>query len=103
MNTYVKLNGLIYGTSRVVFLKLQLFPFPYLILDTHTLCPKILYKTLCPELDDNSTVWWPGLVSAGGQSEISSHYSLILFFRPLREVCFLNDSSALDLARSWLV
>lgn len=46
MNTYVKLNGLLYGTSRVVFLKLELFSFLYLILDTHTLSPKMLYKTL---------------------------------------------------------
>lgn len=74
------------------------------MLDTHIPCPKLLCKTLRPELEGNSAVWWPGLVSAGGKSsEISSHYSLTLSFQPLHEVCFLNESAALYLARSWLV
>lgn len=71
--------------------KTRIFHF-FLILDTHTHCPLKYCIKLCSELEGNSTVWWPGLVSAGGRSsEIGSRYSLTLFFQPLLEVCSLNE------------
>lgn len=51
MNSYVKLNGLLYGTSGVILLKLELICVSCLILDPHAQSPKILYKTSHPELE----------------------------------------------------